>query len=286
MNGRARSSVRVAVAGVALLWAGVAFAQSDGRGVMGPNERSHARESCQGLPSQAQLKAALQAAVATETSGLNNHMWATIVNRDGVVCAVAFSGTDRAAQWPASRVISAQKAVTANSLSLDHTSFSNGSGQPAGLALSTANLYSAVQPGGSLYGLQHSNPIDPEVAYDGPSQQYGTPNDPMVGEKVGGVNVFGGGLALYDIEKKVVGGIGASGDTSCADHDIAWRVRHALNLDYLAGVGGVSGDVLRPDNIVYDIAPNPNGGTGVSAGGFGHPKCLNTADPGTLPAVQ
>jgi hypothetical protein len=30
--------------------------------------------------------------------------------------------------------------------------------------LSTANLYSAVQPGGSLYGLQHSNPVDPEVA--------------------------------------------------------------------------------------------------------------------------
>jgi hypothetical protein len=26
-------------------------------------------------------------------------------------------------QWPAGRVISAQKAVTANSLSLDHTSF-------------------------------------------------------------------------------------------------------------------------------------------------------------------
>jgi hypothetical protein len=48
----------------------------------------------------------------------------------------------------------------------------------------------------------------------------------------------------------------------------------------------VSGDVLRPDDIVYDIVPNPSGGTGVSAGGFGHPKCLNTADPGTLPAVQ
>jgi uncharacterized protein GlcG (DUF336 family) len=286
MSGRARSSVRVAVLGVSLLPAAFAFGQSEARGGAEPNERSHARESCHGLPSQAQLKAALQAAVATETSGLNNHMWATIVNRDGVVCAVAFSGPNRAAQWPASRVISAQKAVTANSLSLDHTSFSNGSGQPTGLALSTANLYSAVQPGGSLYGLQHSNPVDPEVAYDGPSHRYGTANDPMVGEKVGGVNVFGGGLALYDIDKRVVGGLGASGDTSCADHDIAWRVRHALNLDYLSGVGGVSGDALRPDNIVYDIKPNPNGGTGISAGGFGHPTCPNTADPGTLPAVQ
>jgi hypothetical protein len=210
MNVRARSRFGVAVLGVALLSAGFAHAQSEGRGVLGPSGRSHAREGCHGLPSQGQLKAALQAAVATETSGLNNQMWATIVNRDGVVCAVAFSGTDRAAQWPASRVISAQKAVTANSLSLDHTSFSNGSGQPGGLALSTANLYSAVQPGGSLYGLQHSNPVDPEVAYDGPSQQYGTASDPMVGEKVGGVNVFGGGLALYDVDKKVVGGIGAT----------------------------------------------------------------------------
>jgi hypothetical protein len=51
-------------------------------------------------------------------------------------------------------------------------------------------------------------------------------------------------------------------------------------------VDGVSGDAARPDNIIYDIAPNPGGGTGNSAGGFGHPKCLNTADPSTLPAVQ
>ena len=54
--------------------------------------------------------------------------------------------------------------------------------------------------------------------------------------------MFGGGLALYNSSRDVVGGLGASGDTSCADHNIAWRVRHALNLDFLAGVGGVSGD--------------------------------------------
>src|SRR3989441_5498299 len=210
---------------------------------------------CAGLPTQSELQAALTAATATETSGLNNHMWATIVNRDGIVCAVAFSGTDRSAQWPGSRVISAQKANTANAFNLDNHSSSNGSGQPTGLALSTANLYSATQPGGSLYGLQHSNPVDTEDAYKGPSTNYGTPNDPLVGAKVGGVNVFGGGLGLYDSSKQVVGGLGASGDTSCADHNIAWRVRHALALDYLSGVGGVSGDATRPDNIVFDIAP-------------------------------
>jgi hypothetical protein len=47
------------------------------------------------------------------------------------------------------RVICAQKANTASSLSLDSTSSSGGSGQPNGLALSTASLYSAVQPGSS-----------------------------------------------------------------------------------------------------------------------------------------
>ena len=178
------------------------------------------------------LKAALVAAAAAETSGLNNHMWATIVDRDGVVCAVAFSGTDRGAQWPGSRVISAQKANTANAFSLDATSRSNGSGQTNGLALSTANLYSAVQPGGSLFGFQASNPVDTGVAYKGPSSRYGS-QDPMEGSKIGGVNVFGGGLALYGPGKKIVGGVGVSGDTSCADHNIAWRVRNNLGLDHL-----------------------------------------------------
>jgi uncharacterized protein GlcG (DUF336 family) len=183
-------------------------------------------------------------------------------------------------------VISAQKANTANAFSLDSSSSSNGSGQAAGLALSTANLYSAVQPGGSLYGLQHSNPVDTSVAYKGPSANYGTANDPMVGNKIGGVNVFGGGLALYAAGKSVVGGLGVSGDTSCADHNIAWRVRHNLDLDHLSGVGGVSGDPAHPDNIVFDITPNPDGGTGNSAGGFGHPTCLNTSGSGSLPPVQ
>lgn len=277
MVGRSRRGALVALLCAALAIAGIAGADQPVPKV---------KPNCQGLPNHAALKTALESAVAAESSGLNNHMWATIVNRDGVVCAVAFSGVDRSAQWPGSRVISAQKANTANAFSLDASSSSNGSGQPAGLALSTANLYSAVQPGGSLYGLPHSNPVDPNVAYQGQSSLYGTPNDPLVGEKPGGVNVFGGGLGLYNEQRRLVGGVGASGDTSCADHNIAWRVRHALGLDFLAGVGGVSGDPARPDNIVFDITPNPDGGTGVSAGGFGHPTCLNTSGSGTLPAVQ
>src|SRR5262249_19216560 len=158
--------------------------------------------------------AALDSAVATEASGLNLHMWATLVNRDGIVCAVAFSGTDRGAQWPGSRVISAQKANTANSFSLDSTSNSKGSGSPTGLALSTANLFTAVQPGGSLFGLQESNPVDTGAAYKGPSSNFGTSNDPLVGQKIGGVNVFGGGLALYvkaGSTARIIGAVGVSG---------------------------------------------------------------------------
>jgi uncharacterized protein GlcG (DUF336 family) len=239
---------------------------------------------CGGLPTHADLKTALQSAVATESSGLDLQMWATIVNRDGEVCAVAFSGANRGAQWPGSRVISAQKANTANAFSLGSPLTSTIF--PGGLALSTANLYSAVQPGGSLFGLQHSNPVDTQVAYGGNSDNNGTPTDFMVGKKIGGVNVFGGGLALYNTGKQVVGAVGVSGDTSCADHMIGWRVRRLLNLDYLALVGGVSGDANRPDNIVYDITPNASGGTGLSAGGFGHPTFIRTGDQTALPAVR
>jgi uncharacterized protein GlcG (DUF336 family) len=218
---------------------------------------------CADLPSHAQLAAALATARAAANGGFDLDMWATVVNRDGVVCAVAFTGGDRGDQWPGSRVISAQKANTANAFSLP------------GLALSTANLYSAVQPGGSLYGLQASNPVDTGVAYGGSPSNYGQANDPMVGGRIGGVNVFGGGLGLYNSDGKLVGGVGVSGDTSCADHNIAWRTRSLLKLDFVPG--GVSGDAAHPDNIIFDITPQPGQMPGVSTGGFGHPHC----GPGT-----
>jgi hypothetical protein len=56
-----------------------------------------------------------------------------------------------------------------------------------------------------------------------------------------------------------VGAEGVSGDTSCADHNIAWRVGNLLKLDHMAGVGGVSGDAARPDNIIFDIVFNTSG---------------------------
>jgi hypothetical protein len=123
-----------------------------------------------------------------------------------------------------------------------------------------------VQPGGSLFGLQHSNPVDTGAAYKGPSANFGTFRDPLVGSKIGGVNVFGGGLALYNAAHVLVGAIGVSGDTSCADHNIAWRARHNLNLDFVPG--GV-GPAARPDNINYQgLVPVPS-----LQADFSHPIC-------------
>jgi hypothetical protein len=249
---------------------------------------------CQSLPKWAALKTALTNSILPANGGLGFNMWGTIVAADGTVCAVAFSGSSYTSQWLGSRVISAQKASTGNDFSLGSGSTPSTSAFPTGLALSTANLYSAVQPGGSLYGLQHSNPVDTEVAYantlNGPisPDTFGTAQDPMVGLRVGGVNVFGGGFGAYKGGVRV-GGLGVSGDTSCTDHMVGWRVRHRLGLDQFAGVGGVSGDAAHPDNIIFDITPNPNGGTGISKGGFGHPTCLNNPTPAAvsnLPAVQ
>ena len=77
------------------------------------------------------------------------------------------------------------------------------------------------------------------------------------------MNVFGGGLALYNAQKEIVGGVGVSGDSSCADHNIAWKTRHGLSLDYVPA--GVS--PTKDDQIIFDI------NQGKSKGGFGHAVC-------------
>ena len=203
-----------------------------------------------------QLKAALVQARNEANGGFNLDMWAAVVDRNGLVVAVVFTGATSTDQWPGSRVIAAQKANTANAFSLPH------------LALSTANLYAATQPGGTLFGLQEANPTNEQVAYGGNAATYGTPNDFMVGKRIGGTNVFGGGVALYDHKGTLIGGLGVSGDASCADHNIAWKMRYNLRLDNVpAGVA----DGGKDDNIIYDVT------NGVSASGFGHPECSATA---------
>lgn len=162
-------------------------------------------------------------------------MWSAVVDRQGVLCAVTKVGD----AWPGSRAIAIAKANTANGFSND------------ALALSTANLYASTQPGGSLYGLNNSNPFNPNFL----------PQDIGVGRVPGGVITFGGGVALYR-NGKVIGGLGVSGDSACADHVIAYRMRRNAELDGIPAGAGFNGT----DNIAY-----PQGNSAPT--GYEHPHC-------------
>lgn len=229
---------------------------------IGAVQARKAHADCKDLPGHNELRQALMDALGgPSNAGLGNDMWGTIVDRDGIVCVVAFTGGQRGDQWPGSRVISAQKANTANAFSLE--AGTAGFGAP----LSSGNLYGTVLEQGSLFGLQFSNPVDTSVAYKGPPRRFGRANDPMVGNAIGGVNVFGGGLALYRGET-LLGGLGVSGDTSCTDHIIAWRVRDGLELDDIPGGVAPGGT----DNLIIEtpeVTPNT----------FNHPTCLVGDNP-------
>ena len=217
---------------------------------------------CEQLPDRNQLRSVLQSVVKEGqqgNGGLGNQEWAVTVNREGIVCAVVFSGNTAGDQWPGSRAIAAEKANTANALSLPD------------FALSTANVYYASLPGQSLYSLTTSAPPNANAVYGDP-KSYGQADDSMVGKPIGGVIVFAGGLALYSGKGKIVGGLGLSGDTSCADHVMAWKVRNKLHLD--AVPMGVSPS--HDDNMILDIQKD-----GTSPSGFGHPSCKggNPSDP-------
>jgi len=214
---------------------------------------------CSELPDHNRLRTVLQSVVKQgqrANSGLGNQEWAVVVNRDGIGCAIAFSGDNRSQEWPGSRMIAAEKANTANALS------------GPDYALSTANIYYASLPGQSLYGLTTLAPPNPQVAFGDPTS-FGQENDPIVGKPVGGVVVFGGGLALYNAQGKLLGALGVSGDTSCADHVVAWKVRRKLRLDAVP----MGPSPAHNDNMILDIK------NGVSASGFGHPVCKG-GDPG------
>lgn len=240
-SGIARTiAVNIFIVGFAIATATGSFAQS-------------AKPECPGLPDAGRLKDVLQGVVrqgSSKNGGMGNQEWAAVVNRDGIVCAIVFSGTTRSDEWPGSRMIAASKANTANGLS------------SRDYAISTANIFAAAQPGQSLYSLATSQPPNPQAAFGNPAT-FGTPNDPMVGKAIGGIIVFAGGLALYAPDGKIVGGLGLSGDTSCTDHVIAWKVRHELHLD--AVPMGPSAE--HNDNMILDFKDN------ASPSGFGHPAC-------------
>jgi uncharacterized protein GlcG (DUF336 family) len=196
------------------------------------------------------------ATVAKENNGSlfsSVRMWAAVVDRKGILCNVIRNSTDA---WPGSRDIAIAKASTANDFSNDV------------LALSTANIYGPTQPGGSLYGLNNSNPFNPAFNAQGSG----------IGYADGGIITFGGGVALYDAGKHVIGGLGVSGDTSCADHAVAYRMRHLASLDNIPSGVGPGGT----DNISYYTGAGPGGlitsPTQVDPSKFSQPHCLGAAD--------
>ena len=83
--------------------------------------------------------------------------------------------------------------------------------------MSTARLYTMSLPGRSLWGAGAGDPFNPKCL-DAPDAAGG------VGLVCGGVITFGGGVPLYRNQTRV-GGLGLSGDTPCADHEIAKRIR-------------------------------------------------------------
>jgi uncharacterized protein GlcG (DUF336 family) len=205
-----------------------------------------ASPGCAEVPGFSSLQAVLKDVVHGDLNGgAGNEMWGAIVNREGVVCSVAFSGDDRGDQFPGSRTIAAAKANTSNAFSLP------------GSPLASGNLYKNTQPGGPIFGLESGNPVDTAVAYQGESRMFGTAADPLVGKKIGGTIVFGGGLPLYSAAGKLVGGVGVSGDSSCADHIIAWEMRAQLSGDNLP--------TGTNDNLTIGVGEYPDCGSGSAA---------------------
>ncbi len=197
---------------------------------------------CKDLPSAADLKKLLKEAAGPEVGGLaeGHSEWAAVVDRKGEICAVAVSTDDPTAAWPGSQAIAKAKAYTANAFSTDMT------------PLSTARLYTMAQPGHSLYGAANANVFNPACLQ--PPDKAGS------GPKLcGGTIVFGGGLPLYK-GKTRVGGLGASGDTACADHEMAKRMRDKAGLNPPEGA--------LADDIWYTKADGPSV--------FAHPLCKNT----------
>jgi uncharacterized protein GlcG (DUF336 family) len=174
-------------------------------------------------------------------------MWGALVNRDGALCGATTSTDDAADVWPGSQAIAKAKAYTANAFSLDD------------LALSTARLYTFTQPGHSLWSLGQSNLFNPEFLAEADQPRAGR------GRIAGGLIFFGGGVPLYR-NGRIIGGLGVSGDTSCADHEIAKRVRD------LAGLNPPGGPSV--DDITYSTTEGPSV--------FTHPLCVNTYRNGVL----
>jgi len=72
-------------------------------------------------------------------------------------------------------------------------------------------------------------------------------------------------------QQEVIGGLGVSGDTACADHAIAYKIRGLLKLNHIPFGVGLNGT----DNILY--APSGTPPTGFNTRTAAHPTlCRRT----------
>jgi uncharacterized protein GlcG (DUF336 family) len=170
---------------------------------------------CTRLPNYADFTAALEAAQAESNGGFQAHVWATVVDESGVNCIVTHTGKNAHAPTMLSRGSSASKAYTASTMS------------HSWLAYSSANLWSAVQPGQTLFGLAATQPQDMYTLGRGDVNKFGTTKDPILRTRTGGVISFAGGLPLFQAQEDgssiKIGAIGVSGDSACVDHTIVRR---------------------------------------------------------------
>jgi uncharacterized protein GlcG (DUF336 family) len=211
---------------------------------------------CAGLPRAFQLRQLLRQAAIPDNPLLSPSLrrgpggvggfldgtivWAAVVNRNGQLCAWITSTSDATVPKPFAQAAAKALAYTANAtrLVLGHGS--------------TANMYTLTQPGGYLWGIEKTNPFNPRFLLPPTDTTTG------LGEITGGIITIGGGVPLHQ-GGEVIGGLGVAGDTPCADHEMAKRVRD------LAGLNPPSGPGI--DDIRY-----------VEAGDEGdtHPLCPNT----------
>lgn len=194
---------------------------------------------CSDLPAEDELREWLATAPDSgEAGGLfgGRHEWGAIVDRSGILCTVVTATDSPGLRWPASRTVAMAKAFTANGYSTDNA------------PVSTARLYTLSQPGRPLYGAFVANPFSPECL-----------NRMGIDLVCGGTIIFGGGLPLYR-DSVIVGALGVSGDTPCADHEIAKRIRAMMGLIPPGG--------NFVDDITYAVAD--------PASVYTHPVCRNT----------
>ena len=225
-----------AAAALALAVAGVQTGNAQNAKTPTPSQAT----DCSVVPNADQLKQFLRTAPDSgEAGGLfrGRAEWGAVVNRAGQVCALVPPPAESlGGYWPGSRTIAMAKAFTANGFSTDT------------LPLSTARLYTLTQPGHSLWGVGQPEPFNPACL------------DPNTDVKVcGGAIAFGGGVPLYK-SGHIVGGLGISGDTPCADHEIAKRIRK------MAGLAPSHG------NLADDITFASVDGATI----YSHPLCPNT----------